>query len=795
MSRARGSLAATFSLAATAAATTWVAMLSWRGFTQESAQFLGPLLVLGTVVAGSGALARWWRVPGPFVVALQIVASGMVLSLILCGSPLPVGSAWQDFLTAFSEAVDSANKYAAPVPRRVPGVQPLLIAGGWVCLLLVDALACTLRRVPLAGLPLLTIYSVPVSLLGGGLSWWIFALTSAGFMAMLFLHENEQVSRWGRPLGEDPAADTSGFGVRTGAVRATAGTIGGVATALAVFVPLLIPTLNVHLFNIGQGPGGDSEITIENPMTDLRRDLVRGEDFPVIRVQTDDPNPEYLRISVLTRFSDNEWSSGDRDVPTNNLADGATPALVGVDESVPRRAFGYAVSVDPSFKSTWLPTQSPISQISASGDWRYDTSTMDFIASTDNLTTAGLDYSMTGVKLDLSAVNMANAPSSTTLVSNDYTAVPEGMPALVRDFANEVTREAPTRFEKAVALQNWFREVGGFTYDLTAATGNGTDELVAFLTDGNGGRTGYCEQFASAMAVMARLLDIPARVAVGFLQPEAVGPNTWEYSSHDLHAWPELFFAGAGWVRFEPTPPGRASGVPDYTTQDVPVVNPTTGPGGSPRPDEGLPSRGGSDSSSPRAAAADSHQGNANSGFPWGLAFGALGGAAVLMALALVPRIIRRARRERGRNGGPEDAWAELRATVLDLRLAWPEGRSPRETQGVLIEQFGTPVDEYTPERPAQGAHLAPDAVFALNRIVRALELLRYSRGQFGGVGSLRAEVATCVAALQGGATRRARRFAEWLPRSVLTRATGTPRKAAPVVVETRYGGVVDHVG
>ncbi|MGM3293757.1 transglutaminase-like domain-containing protein, partial [Escherichia coli] len=87
-------------------------------------------------------------------------------------------------------------------------------------------------------------------------------------------------------------------------------------------------------------------------------------------------------------------------------------------------------------------------------------------------------------------------------------------------------------------------------------TGNGGDELEEFLTDDEDGRTGYCEQFASAMAVMARSLGIPARVAMGFLEPTEEGRGQWVYSTDDLHAWPELYFAGQGWVRFEPTPGG-----------------------------------------------------------------------------------------------------------------------------------------------------------------------------------------------------------------------------------------------
>ena len=85
---------------------------------------------------------------------------------------------------------------------------------------------------------------------------------------------------------------------------------------------------------------------------------------------------------------------------------------------------------------------------------------------------------------------------------------------------------------------------------------------MQFLTPGKDGRVGYCEQFAAAFAVMARTLDMPSRVAIGFLAPKQVGHDEWVYSAHDMHAWPEVYFRGSGWVRFEPTPAGRTGTPP-----------------------------------------------------------------------------------------------------------------------------------------------------------------------------------------------------------------------------------------
>ena len=791
MTPLRGGFPAALALAAVSAGTTWVAFFSWRGFTEESAEFLGPLLALGAVIAVTGAVARWARVAAPLVVLVQVLASGALASAMLTGSPVPVGPAWARLLEELDGAATSAREYAAPVPAAAEGVHPLLILGGLVCLLLVDVLACTLRRVPLAGLPLLTVYSVPVSLLAEGVSWWVFTLTAAGFLAMLFLQVNEQLARWGRPLGTEEASDPTGFGVRTGAVRATAGLIGAVTTALAVGLPLLIPTMDLNLLEGGTGPG-DGDIVIRNPTTDLRRNLSRGDDIPLVQVRTSDPDPSYLRVAALNRFSENEWSSGNREVPTSQLAQGEMPALQGVAGTVSRTEVDYDVSIGSGFESVWLPTQAPISQISAAGDWRYDVTTMDFLSGDGN-TTEGLRYSMTAVELDLSAQAMARAGSSGGQVGEEFVDLPDGIPAFVTNLAFQVTRNAPSRFEKAQALQDWFREDGGFTYDINSDEGNGTDDLVRFLSEGEGGRTGYCEQFASAMAVMARSVGIPSRVAVGFLEPRKIGRDTWEYSAWDMHAWPELYFPGSGWVRFEPTPAGRAEGVPGYTTAQVPELPGAEAPA-VPRQGEELPDRGESESAAPEDTAVD-EGGDEAGGVPWLPLVGGFAGLLVVVTLVLLPGNVRRGRTRSRLGAGPEAAWLELRDTAVDLRIPWPADRSPRETSDHLVRYLGAPLSDETPERPARGPDQAPDAVAALDLIVLAVERLRYSRLGASTAPALRAELECVLESLHGGAPRRARRRARWWPASVLPRPRRGSRVGVGGLITARHGGVVDHVG
>ena len=228
---------------------------------------------------------------------------------------------------------------------------------------------------------------------------------------------------------------------------------------------------------------------------------------------------------------------------------------MGLD--VPRREFKYDVRVGPDFDSSWLPTAAQTTRIAAGNDWRYDLNTRDVIAAREDITTADSTYDYTGVQLTYDAERMNSAVSGAGSVPGIFTEVPSTLNNEIRRLAASITADAPTRFQKAQVLQQWFREDGGFRYDLSEvpSAGDGSADLLAFLND----RVGYCEQFAASMAIMARIIGIPSRVAVGFLEPERATNGSWEFSSRDLHAWPELYFPGSGWVRFEPTPQSRAS--------------------------------------------------------------------------------------------------------------------------------------------------------------------------------------------------------------------------------------------
>lgn len=126
--------------------------------------------------------------------------------------------------------------------------------------------------------------------------------------------------------------------------------------------------------------------------------------------------------------------------------------------------------------------------------------------------------------------------------------------------ASAVTRRAGSPYEATVALERWLRSSGGFAYEERPPPPTGLPPLADFVERS---RQGYCQQFAGSMALMLRLIGIPARVAVGFTSGTWAN-GVWTVTDHDAHAWVEVWFPGQGWVPFDPTP-GRGTFSATYT--------------------------------------------------------------------------------------------------------------------------------------------------------------------------------------------------------------------------------------
>ena len=180
-----------------------------------------------------------------------------------------------------------------------------------------------------------------------------------------------------------------------------------------------------------------------------------------------------------------------------------------------------------------------------------------FDAETSSLVTAsetldGLSYTVESVlpRYDVARLRAADTPPTGELAER-YLALPADFPAELADQARAITAGASTRYDQAIALQNWFR---GFTYDLSFRAGHSQNAMQEFVAQ----RRGYCEQFAGTYAAFARVLGLPSRVAVGFTPGEQRDDGRYYVQGKHAHAWPEIYFAGVGWVPFEPTP-GRGN--------------------------------------------------------------------------------------------------------------------------------------------------------------------------------------------------------------------------------------------
>ena len=124
--------------------------------------------------------------------------------------------------------------------------------------------------------------------------------------------------------------------------------------------------------------------------------------------------------------------------------------------------------------------------------------------------------------------------------------------------------DARTPYGAVLAIETWLRETGGFTYDESPPTPAGAPPLAHFVADG---KRGYCQHFAGAMALMLRMLGVPARVAAGFTSG-TYEDGGWTVTDHNAHAWVEVWFPGYGWLPFDPTP-GRGSLAASYSASST----------------------------------------------------------------------------------------------------------------------------------------------------------------------------------------------------------------------------------
>ncbi|MFU8839155.1 MAG: transglutaminaseTgpA domain-containing protein [Nitriliruptoraceae bacterium] len=520
----------------------------------------GPTWRTPVLLAAAGgilvaALARWARLPvlltAPLSAGLLLAALPTLVQLEV-GWRAGLGPTWAALRDLADTGLVAIAEEVAPT-EPVPGLLLLLLLGWWLVAYVAAELVLRAQRLGPALVVLATLWAVPLAVPSSAAPGWAQSvpwLVAVGALALAHVH-----------AGAPGAAvlPVSGLLLLAGAVAA------GVAA------PGLLPG---HGSEAWMRVGSAGSPRGYQPIVDVSTRLRAPEERDVLRVRA--TGPTYLRLAGLDTFDGATWRLGPAGAGTFR----PDPArLFPADRPLPqeepaRRTRSVEAAIEVlALENIYVPL--PYQPVEVLGPIRSEmvwSTEGGFLAAYDpgDLLrepavglTSGAAYRVLAEQPDptLAELREVTVPAEVLAAT---TALPRPYPELGA-LAAQVYDDAgaTTDIDRVLALQDWFvGPAGGFTYDLDVPALRGEDGLTRFVLED---RVGYCEYFATAMAVMLRETGIPARVAVGFLPGERVAEadagerlDTFLVTTGDAHAWVEVLFPGYGWVTFEPTP--RADG-------------------------------------------------------------------------------------------------------------------------------------------------------------------------------------------------------------------------------------------
>ncbi len=670
-----------------------------------------PVLVAAAVVscvvtaAALAAGARPWM-----MIPLNLIGAGLAVARVAAGSTMTFGIIPTDetrgaLVDEIGVALELIRFGSAPVVA-VTGLVAVLAGIFWL-LGALTAYGAVRRRPLLMTIPTLGFYLILATLDRRPPQWWWPVLMAACGAACLLAASERGATGRVRSIRSGHVVPTRGRLLPLLTLGVVALSAGGAARVFAATVPEAGLVSWRSATGFGSGLFGGVSY---NLFADLQQDLV-GQSDEVLFIARVSPSPIpnselYWKLINLDTYDGEFWTPSAQEVTRpQEEADWEAEDLAFMGPTIRVQS---VVQIE-SLRMGVLPVlYSPRSLttaddlLSASYRVREDGS-----VASDGRTRELLQYQVISdiPRMDLSVLassggalspifekaraagafpvepSSTQAPLAPTRVREFYTELPDDFPGEVQELARQVTAQTSTAFERASVLELYFRETGGFVYDASASTGSSSLDLVSWLTDvdSRNHRTGYCEQFAAAMALMARTLNIPSRVVLGFAPGEIIDRNGEEYiyvKAKHAHLWVELYMPGQGWLPFDPTP--RSDGINPSTVSQLgfdpriylptPIAPDTattpTLPGGLPNdeffetgadPTTGLPSTTGATLAK------------------WGL--GLLG---LIAVVAIVPALkgIRRSRRLKKLGSGDVVAgWSELTDRLTDLghRIGWSQ--------------------------------------------------------------------------------------------------------------------------
>ncbi|WP_249997824.1 DUF3488 and transglutaminase-like domain-containing protein [Actinoplanes sp. M2I2] len=740
------------------------------------------LLTVG-LIAGVAVGARTLRFPA------WAQALGMIVMLLLTLTWLfpsgeefliPTPSTFGHFAELFTQAGQDTRSYGVPVPDR-PGLLFVTVLGIGAVAIAVDLLTVVARKPALAGLPMLAIYSVPVAVYVDSVPVLPFIIGAFGFLWLLVSDNIDRVRRFGRRF----TGDGRDVDVWEPSPLAAAGRrLGVVGVVAAVLLPLLVPTISGGLLSqltqsgsgVGVGPGTGSGGRI-NLFASLSGQLSQTEVAELVRLKTDENTPYYLRFGVADQLSINGFGSTapTGETVTQGLPDPRTATAAGSFSE--HRA---EVEISDKLTQGMLPLyQNTVGLDGLQNGWSFDDNQQVVFSS--RRSTRDLNYSFDYVRARYTPALLRQAEplDRDDPIVRRNTAHPDD--ATVSALVRRIVAGKQNDYDKIRALYEYFSTKNGFTYRLSTQPIANSSEISAFLQT----KVGYCQQYAAALAWMAREAGIPARVAFGFTRGEKEG-DTYVITNRNAHAWTEIYLKGFGWIPFDATPASSVAGAarsdyaPDVDQQAptatasesaaAPGADPSAAAGGVERPDR-------PDFNDQAAAGSTGSSTSALSG----TALLIIALAALLIALLLVPAL-RRVLVRRHRHAvtapkepkvrsleGPGDivVTAEVVKARADAHAAWDELMDTMVDFRIPIDPSETP--RVTAQRLINDAVLLDEPAAAANLLGTAEERARYARKPLEGQ-ELTVALGRVRRGLARSANRRTRLAAVLMPPSVLMR-------------------------
>ena len=560
-----------------------------RLFTDTS--FLRDVLALALAAHVVAAAAR--RVGLPTIgAALLSVACFAITATVL----LYTGTAWFVLPTADTVSLaldhlvdgwDVANASPAPV-APVPG---LVLSAGAVlalCAFLADAAAFRLRSAGWAVAPTASIYGFTAAFGTGdaAILYGMLCCVAIGVTMVALWLRNRRAEAW---IESMPGRGMKAMARAAGAALLLAVAAGAVAgpslpgaraepwvdlerfevTDAAPWVDVPPPDPEPWADFGSPGVAGSASLpgsaegarVLVSPLVQVRSRLIDLTEEELFTVAVPEDQRHYWRLTSLDDFDGDAWRA------RSQYEDASGPLAATLDPSAAGASLQQTVMLT-GLGNSYLPVAYELRRVIDDGGVA-----MEYEAYSGSLI-KGRRVALEGpgrfsYVVD-SAVPAIGDPdrlrqSETSMLEEGFlatnTQLPDDVRDLVRAQTERITSDARSDYHRALQLQDYFRLDGGFRYDLQVHAAGGIESLEEFLFEA---RAGYCQQFASAYAAMARSIGLPTRVAVGFTWGEwdserGVG-GAYVVRGKHAHAWPEVYFAGTGWIRFEPTPGRGAPG-------------------------------------------------------------------------------------------------------------------------------------------------------------------------------------------------------------------------------------------